>query len=301
MPFRDDRRLGGPRNNEVTLNGTHEGGSVVPEYGTVIRSETGVLYGPSVATIQGFGNTSLFEWSGQICDVNVIADGLGGEVYDWNSATNIEYTPAGTIIGTDAEFQDYPDEFFYYYDFVGGGIDDRFYPRKAKKRYFHDGTGIWYSEWVDLEYYPNGTLIVGVQFLEKVAMPPSGLCTDEWGNQVDCNYITGRASNYVWNGMGGFTAGPLSGSYFPNGTVYYTDNTPDTDAQFYIPELGATVNGGPYFRTRYMWNGLGGLGQVTSEQVNVFHPSGTFIGDDGTNNYYHNGYGGYYTEPINPE
>jgi hypothetical protein len=70
MPFKGDRRLGGPHRNEATLNGTSSDFDSVLAAGTVISGPTDT----SRNALDAVGNLFYMPYS-----TTVYADGLGGQ------------------------------------------------------------------------------------------------------------------------------------------------------------------------------------------------------------------------------
>ena len=92
MPFKGDRRLGGPHDNEASLNGTSSDFVSVPAYGTVLSGPTDT----SRYVNDYLGTPFYMPYS-----TTVYADGLGGQtsVETWG----LQYYPAGWVTTTSQE------------------------------------------------------------------------------------------------------------------------------------------------------------------------------------------------------
>ena len=260
MPFKGDMRLGGPHDNERTLNGTSSDFDGVPAYGTFLR-------GPEDTSREEsdfVGN--LFQMP---YETNWYADGLGGEypVEVWG----LQYFPAGWVTNRvdivnenfyveeldvtvtwqtfatdsieDGTGINYESTVVYYQASQGDVIGDTsyyvtylvadeervevygefYYPQRTKVRCYHDGSGGYYSEQLGgsyVEYQPSGTLI-NAQIQVKTEMPPDRDLADGLAPHM-ADYWNGKYRSAYWNGSGGYTASAPTGNFLPNGTAYYT-------------------------------------------------------------------------------
>ena len=347
MPFKGDMRLGGPHDNERTLNGTSSDFDGVPAYGTFLSGPTDTSRNEA-----DFVGTEFF----MPYSTTVYANGLGGAyaVEVWG----LQYFPAGWITNrvevTSYTFEiDYPidqlavityaiDRIDYIEDGTGINYESPYthYPHQAgdvlatdtaptietagpespeipegsgdyyqtgvgRKSYFYDGAGGYYSEDGPFEaYYPAGTPI-GAQLPYVTYMPPARMDLEDSGEfGTNGQYPNGKYQPYYWNGTGGYYLGGLTGSFFPDGTIYYSSYVPEYEE---VQELnGQGIDQGYLFEngrteiTNWCWNGYGAAGTSTYDSGGSFHPAGQVIGSDGVFNYVWNGSGGYYQSEINP-
>ncbi len=137
MPFRDDRRLGGPRNNELTLNGTTDGPDF-PAAGTILGVATGLnkteVYGGQLLSYT-YGETTYTDYQ-EIYDVNLVANGTGGEYLDYSNGFNVRYKPAGTVVATSL----FTEPSYLYFDQNANNYENGYNTGEIR----HDGTGNLY-------------------------------------------------------------------------------------------------------------------------------------------------------------
>lgn len=93
MPFKGDMRLGGPQDNESTMNGFSVGPDF-PAEGTILS----VLSNTEFPIGNGGASVDISEDEGspdyrpsQKGSFNVVADGLGGEYVDWANPISVEF------------------------------------------------------------------------------------------------------------------------------------------------------------------------------------------------------------------
>lgn len=135
MPFKGDRRLGGPHDNEASLNGTSSDFDSVPAYGTVLSGPT-----DTSRNVNDFLGTPFY----MPYSTTVYADGLGGEnpVETWG----LQYYPAGWVTATSSTSQ------FVTWNFAtsgeglttSGNLEWGFITEK----HVEDGTGINYTAYL---------------------------------------------------------------------------------------------------------------------------------------------------------
>lgn len=130
MPFKGDMRLGGPHDNERSLNGTSSDFESVPAYGTLLSgpSDTSRWEGDFV------GNQFFMPYS-----TSVYANGLGGSysVETWG----LQYYPAGWVTGTTTSILDQSWAFTAACDNTQSTSGSAPYLQE-NYRFVEDGTGI---------------------------------------------------------------------------------------------------------------------------------------------------------------
>jgi hypothetical protein len=245
-----------------------------PPAGTVLST----YYQYPYSTSNGGASVSYggVSYPSQAVDVDVVANGSGGSYIDWTSARNINYIANGEYIG----FRSSPHD--------DGNLDlevpsgsGNFFANDIYLGYsgYHDGFGAYYE-------VSSGS-----------ASQPSGYVYTDVPNQSEVpefsgtNYNNGTFTRYSSNGNYGYTESQ-AGSYYSNGVLIAENisgdalinsvEVPNGSGSFFDPE---------YSGDRYTWNGSGGY----YHQSVWYKPSGTFIYNDGTYDYFWNGSGSYYS------
>ena len=330
MPFKGDMRLGGPHDNERSLNGTSSDFEGVPAYGTLVET----IYQTTYPVANGGSYVVSSAFPNQVCDVDKVADGLGGDFIDWSTARNISYIsgsfsesgtsygsinlPAGNNLGqptytyssgTYVSYYEHDGEGGYdamggdsSYSEQGGVIVNVTYPAVASGYTdiigYNVATGYRNGTW----YFHDG---MGGHYQETNFVPYSlntvilefNQPLTTYVTETDTNYQNGLSDiqQYKADGNGGYT-GPHStattvGNYYPAGDLI-TSQVDSTSGS------GVEVNYTWYFPLRngyrITWDGYGGYNYVTSWYASY----GTWFAADEWNNYYWNGEGGYYTQGI---
>jgi len=330
MPFKGDMRLGGPHDNEANLNGTSSDFESVPPYGTLIET----IHQTTYPVANGGNWVVSTSFPNQVCSVDKVADGIGGEFIDWSTARNITYitgsfSESGTYYGTlnlpsennlnqltySYSYGTYTS--YYEHDGVGGhngtGSDSSYtsqhtlivnvtYPAVAAGHVVigADSVATGYSN--STSYYHDGS---GGHYFESHFEPYSlGTVIHEFNepyttyvSEVDTSYPNGiyEIYQYTADGYGGFT-GPHS-TATTTGSYYSAGDLITFQIDSYSGD-GVEVNYNWYFPLRVgykiTWDGSGGYSYITS----WYASSGSWFASDEWNNYYWNGSGGYYTEAI---
>jgi len=267
MPFKGDGRLGGPRRNDSTLNGMSEGPNF-PAAGTVFSVQHNVQHE------QGLYATGQFEVEGapyqantlsQLCSVNLVADGAGGEFLDFANAFNVTFKPYGyaflnnnrtapsyvNVGGTD--YLNGYVVFNIVHNGSGGLVEVAQSPT-------YDATGIFYFEGASVMAEYNGT-----------------------------TYSVGNGERqYSHNGQGGYTTEIVDVVY------HYSGYQVGTDSGNYTVVIDGTSYYAGYYSNPLYSDGSGGI--YSSNGSNGYESSGTYITNYNGYNWYHNGSGGTYTE-----
>ena len=269
----------------------------------------------------------------QICDVDVLNDGSGGTYIDWSSATNVQYKANGVVFYTDPTQQasytevpsgsgnnvqngTYNNEYFHdgtgswssgginqsyymagtdtYIESLNGGNQQtevpsgsgNYYDNGQFDGYTWDGSGGYNYPVTKGTYFPNGdeTGLTGLDVPNTQEVPIGS----------SNYYNTGEVNGYEWNGSGGYNYVQKESQY-PTGTLIFWGNVTSTSSAVEVP----TGNGVNYFDSYvvsgdiYTWDFLNSPPYVYASSF--YYPSGTFITNDGTYDYYWDGSGGYYT------
>ncbi len=276
MPFKGDERLGGPHDNEASLNGTSDA-PPVPVSGTYLRTDSNVLW--PIAVGGGFNdfidaNNEHHDVANQTATVQVKADGIGGEYYDWNTATNVQYLPNGTAIGVGQTtfVTDISVEINSYLYKVG----------ETTSSFVHDGYGSFTSVTTSTSYYQEGTFLVTTQG------------HDLYYNYYGTDFLIGTKDiNFYSDGEGGYDS--ADGTHYP-----YQNYTPvgyrsGSQVSVYVSELGNSYTAGTEYFEVYVYNG-----EATDSGAAAgtdWYQSGTLIVEG--QYYYWNGDGTYsYSEPA---
>lgn len=275
MPFKGDERLGGPHDNEAKLNGSSDGPSV-PTYGSYLRTENNVLW-PYVDGGQFFVFTDAYSQthsvSNQKASVHVKSDGIGGEFYDWSTATNVSYLPYGTQIGVGQTTYSYP---------INVSINNYNYQvGESLNTYVHDGNGTATTT-STYSYYSAGTYLVTTQGNPLIS------------EYLGVSYTIGTKDvHFYTDGLGGF--------YGTDGDTYpYQDYTSvgyrsGSDFSVFVSELGNAYTAGTEYFEVYVYGGVA-TDSGAASGVN-WYQAGTLIVEG--QYYYWNGDGTYsYSEPV---
>ena len=203
-----------------------------------------------------------------------VADGNCGESLEVGS----EYTPSGTFITEDAQYN-----------------------------YYSDGSGDYYTEEICTQ---EGTLITSSTEYENIYISEidqnvnigsyqkyvyaDGSC-GTYNSNGEINYeangnqiASGNGYNFYSNGSGGYYSEPIPCT--PEGELI--DSSFGGYLSVYISEIGSSYNAGSTSVSTYA---DGACGTYTSSTDN-WDPYGTFITSDANYNYYSDGNGAYYAE-----
>lgn len=187
-----------------------------------------------------------------------------------------------------------------------------FYTSDESYNYYANGSGGYYSEPKQQQCDPSGTYISGTTSTAPVYISElsanydagtsyentyaDGICGtyNESGtnwNPYGTYIINGSGYNFYSDGMGGYYAesdgsSPSCDSY---GT-YYSGNS--YDATVYINELGSSYTAGSSYESTYA---DGNCGSYT-EYGTSWYEYGYLIATDGSNNYFSDGNGSYYSQ-----
>jgi hypothetical protein len=267
MPFKGDLRLGGPHDNEASLNGTSEGPSV-PAAGTFIRNESlvrPIADGGSFVSYTSSDNNPLQE-PNQTWTVPVKADGIGGEYYDWTTASNPVYLSGGTLPSSTQSTD--------LYISIGSST---YMNGTSYTQYVHDGSG---------GYIVTG----GSTYTAADSMSPfhyeAGV--PHYSEFEGNNYQTGTKSvNYYHDGTGGYTTADQSLSWFSDGTVVGSKNV---TTYVYVTEIDTQYPSGGWIYDIELYQQNLSLRSYPAH--GTYTPSGTRVADGQP--YFHDGAGGYY-------
>jgi hypothetical protein len=276
MPFKGDMRLGGPHDNEANLNGTSSDFEGVGGAGSVIGtlSNTAYILGPVVGYNYYSGQNQLYaETYTQRCTVNIVSDGIGGQYYDYTTATNIEYYPFGTMLHEN--HYSYPS----YLYFNGSNYENGSYYESI----VHDGNG-GVTGISGPTSYTSGFSEFYQESLGYTAYFPD----------TDSNYTVGTyVRHYYHDNNGGYSTWDEAESPYPSGTV--------VGQQTGTGEIEIMGNYYPSYSyyNNIEWNGTSlqwGWGETS------YYPNNSLIVIDDSNNnhYYHNGSGGYFVNEGGP-
>lgn len=253
MPFKGDRRLGGPHDNERSLNGTSSDFVSVPEAGTILSGPTDT----SRYVMDYVGNSFYMPYS-----TTVYANGLGGEypVETWG----LQYYPAGWVTGvTDTPIS------IEVYAVLSSGQSVGPYNLQVGTSYIYnteDGTGINYPAYYDSYSYSYGQEIEGLYDAEVNGVP-----VYRWQIQFQNGSAVVAIDNLTH---------PAA-----NQTVGFGSN----DVTMTIGDCEAEYVWGYYYYTTYT-DGTGGYYSVNSS-TNESRTIGSYIGECNGQFYYYNGQG----------
>jgi hypothetical protein len=270
MPFKGDRRLGGPHDNESSLDGTSEGPSFPPagQFLYLVDEEYPAAFGGTQVNISEDSTTQVLH-PNQVATFNVVTDGAGGVSTDYYSATNARYKYDETIIVDNVTTAT------IYLDFNGTPYDNG-YQTVGK---CHDGAGGWRFINTGSPTYTTTSV-----FLEESV--PVNYILD--GNTYQVGNATRR---YSHNGYGGFTYADFNTVYFYEG--YYISTVTGENTVFIGPEVGGQSYVVGNWAANVVSNGLGSA--YYNNGSSYYYPEGTFIVQREGLNHYSDGAGGYYS------
>ena len=261
------------------------GGGGFPAYGTVLSTAYGVDYDIGYDAYSTYLATLV---KTQICDVNTVADGVGGSFVDWSSATMINYKSYGLNVAYGPNIWFYPIE-------VPTGSGNYYNVKKSDdSEEIHDGTGGLAIIPIGFDYLGTVNQVIFTFTVgQTVEIPPGS--SQYWNNGLDDNY------SYNCDGLGSYT-GPnftgVSGSLYPNGQEV------DTSLRYNLfnwqseipPASGQFFDNGKHEVHTQFWDGVGGYYDDISPNspTGSYYAYGTYIYNDGTYDYYWDGFGGYY-------
>ena len=205
-------------------------------------------------------------WTVGTATINVYADGNCGT---YNQNTGNEYLPYGTLLGSDSTYN-----------------------------YYSDGAGWYYKELIEDGCDSNGTFIssssepiiaggwtVGTATINVYADGNCGTYQDSSNSYLSYGTFLGSDGtyNYYSDGSGGYYTELIGGGCDSNGTFISSSSEP-------IIAGGWTVG-----TTTINVYADGNCGTY-QDSSNSYLSYGTFLGSDGTYNYYSDGSGGYYAQ-----
>jgi hypothetical protein len=270
MPFKGDRRLGGRRRNDSTLNGMTEGPDF-PAAGAVLRQESNLQW--PIASGGGSVSYDGSQYPSQYGTFNVKADGVGGEYVDYSVAIQSFFYSSGTYIMSVASSVP------IYIAVLGNNYQSG----TVDQALVHDGSGGSSVVNQNAIYVANST-----EFLQ-VASPVNST----YGGQ---SYQVGNGTLYYYHdGSGGYTTAMNWINYYSAGVVVGSFTTANVttiiaDGNWY------GVNNGVANYNVVTSDSNGGLDAVFTSTS--FTPSGTILLTQGLYSYASDGNGGYTSHPA---
>lgn len=263
------------------------GGGGYPAYGTILSTSYGVDFENGYTTQSAYLGAIVYT---QTCDVDTVADGYGGSFVNWTGAVNVQYKPYGTHIADGQAIGMYPVEVP-----TGSGV----YHNSAlsdDSEEIYDGTGGAIIIPIGFDhYYSNGTLIYSHSINSTTEVPSDS--THYYDNGLISNY------EYQWNGSGNYNDVFINetGSLYTSGTevdesIRYNSGY---DYMIEVPSTsGSVFQSGKTYEYSYFWNGTGGYyADPTGNLFGNYNADGVFIYNDGANDWYWDGLGGYRNYP----
>lgn len=135
--------------------------------------------------------------------------------------------------------------------------------------YYYDGAQGYYTSAIPEsigQFFPAETP-VGVEEPDMLFIPEleNGGSSPYWPN--------GRYLPYLWDGLGGYYIGNVTGSYALSGTTI-TSVSDSSPYQVYISEIDQYYSNGKYDLTSYLHNGTGGYYTTSNTGLGSYMPSG---------------------------
>lgn len=247
----------------------------VPPAGTILETLTLQTYPIEEGGASVTAGTNDFP--SQTASVYRKADGSGGDYLDWDNAFDVAYIINGTTITSVAGASAQIEVPAFSGNYYQGGT--------YTNLYLHDGSGSYYIDDINYVYYDSGTEtnIAVLDSNQQSEIPV--------GSGVYFN--NGQRTGYTWNGSGGYNYPITKGNYYNSGVfiTFVPDGTFSANTE--VPSGSGTYYNAQQCGNDYFWNGSGADNGAIP--VCKYYPNGTFIYNDGTNNYYWDGTGGYYT------
>jgi hypothetical protein len=249
-----------------------------PPAGTYYDTQYGVEYPIAEGGAYLISPVDSSQVPNQVCDVDREHDGSGGIVYDWATATNVQYKSAGTtfynagggsntvyVTELGASYTSYTwNNLYYQHDGFGG------YQSPDDGSYTSGGT--IYGTYGD--YTDNGGINFGST---PISYTDSGGFFQNW-------YYVFFLKDAVADGSGSYTINTSSSTgVYPSGYVFYSHSN------------YTNINGTDYENGTGVEYAFDGTNGYNSNSVGSYYSYGTFIFNDGTTDYYWDGSGGYYT------
>jgi hypothetical protein len=299
-----------------------------PEAGTILNTLLAQTY--PIAE----GGTSLsvggINYPTQVADVYEKADGSGGSYLDWVNAFNVQYQANGTLFYVDVGATGGGNSVEVPYG-SNNSYESGYYSDTA---YFHDGSGAYYTTGTGTYVYYSGSIVSYANNQTEVPTSSgnyydNGTTSDYvWdgnggyttgtggayyanGDQTGISglnvsdqlevpsgsgfyYNTGTQTGYTWDGSGGYNYPVTFGTVIPTGTFIYGSESPmGTQTSVEVPSGSGNFYDSEITGTGYIFDWSNSPNYYSI--VNVWYPqSGTFIYNDGSNDYYWDGNGGFY-------
>ena len=287
MPFKGDRRLGGPRRNDSTLNGTTDGPDY-PAAGTVLSVVTGVnmteFYGGTIISYT-YGETEYTDYR-EIYDVNLVANGAGGEYMDYSNGFNVRNKPFGTVVATSL----YNEPHYLYFDQDYNNYENGYITGEIR----HDGGGnLYLTSFTTYNttsvFYQSDT---GAYYELEGVSYQVGNSTRSYSHDGAGGYIftDGNTSYYYQGyvvGSGSYDINfSIGGSDYPIGSVSYEVHSDGIGGASFENGNTTYLEYGTYITQYEGYNYYSdGSGATYSEEAPSYPESGTETGnfDSGTN------------------
>ena len=295
-----------------------------PAAGTIL--DTYYYYSYPLAQGGTYFNYNAVNWENQTVTVDLVADGSGGSSLDWSNERDLAYKAYGVGVtfvvdnhaggstevpsgsgtyytqGTYEGYNSFHDGNGSYYTEDGGTFTNHpyghIYFTQDNQTEVPNGSGNYYGNGYTTDYiadgnggytttggsgtpYANGNNygLTGLNVAEQTEVPSGG-----------SQYGTGRTVGYTWDGSAGYNYPVYTGSYYSNGVVVW-QSISSTSNSTEVPSGSGTYYDNTAVGDQYLWNGSGGYTYNSS----WYYPSGTFIYNDGTSDYYWDGSGSYYS------
>lgn len=256
-------------NGGMSVDGAPSEPPSYPPAGTILSTSYVVefpsAYGGGTVYVNGT------YYPNQNCDVNLIADGVGGSYDDWANAFNIIYKPLGSSI--------YGEMGTSYVTINGNNYSSGSY----SNNYYHDGSGSYYSDGSS-SYNTYGEFITSDSNSgsNTIYTPVGSFAYESWSGY-----------SYYHDGSGSYYSNMDGYSQASDGTFIGTDSAGGTN-QTEVP------SGNSNYYTYSSWSSIDYYFQLSGNTYSSTYQGvmsanyGDYITSDGTYTYYWDGTGGYY-------
>lgn len=275
---------GHPGGSSVFAPPAGGGGGGFPPFGTVLGTNYQVPYEIGADVYSGY--LAAFVKT-QYCDVNTVADGVGGSFYDWSNATNINFYSNGTHIA------DGPAIWFNSIEVpTGSGIYGNTKLSDDSEE-VHDGMGGIIINPIGWDPIGSAGHLIYTYDTQQLSEIPSG-SGNYWHNGKSDVY------KYTTNAYGTYDGPSFDstvGNYYNAGTeVSDTLRYSNGNIQTEVPSGSMMMwPNGKYYIASYVWDGIGGNYIEGAFMIGgSWYPYGDFITNDGMYDYYWDGAGGYF-------
>lgn len=256
-------------NGGMSVDGAPSEPPSFPPLGTILSTSYVVEFPPANGGGTVDINSTLYP--NQNCDVNLIADGVGGSYYDWANAFNVIYKPLGSSITGEMGT--------YYVTINGYNYSSGTYSNS----YYHDGSGSFYADGTS-SYNTYGEFITSDNIAGNnyISTPMGSFAYEGWDG-----------NNYYHDGSGGYYSNYINFAQVPDNAYIGNDGTAGSSSTE-VPSGSGNYYAYTSWSSKDYYFQLSGYTYQEFVNTNFTANYGDYITSDGTYTYYWDGTGGYY-------